>query len=231
MNMEARGAYITLLSICWLEGSIPNDEIICAQICGYRCQDDSSAIAKALTCFKVDDNDSCRLVHPRLDKERKKQVEFSKDRSEAGKSGAKCRWDKQVTKVKLSHSSAIAKPSFANGKTMANDSSAFASSSAEDTIFTNVKNSIKSRASNLMEIETFFLELELQKSDAEWFWFKCEANGWTNGGEKIKDWKSTVRSWKAGKFIPSQKNKQPELLKREGTKENLKAKIWNPTQS
>lgn len=55
------------------------------------------------------------------------------------------------------------------------------------------------------EMDAFFLELKLPKSDAEWFFFKCEGNGWKNGGKPILNWKATVRSWKSGGYLPSQK--------------------------
>jgi hypothetical protein len=41
--------------------------------------------------------------------------------------------------------------------------------------------------------------------DADWFFWKCEGNGWTNGGKPILDWKATIRSWWKGCFFPSQK--------------------------
>ena len=41
--------------------------------------------------------------------------------------------------------------------------------------------------------------------DADWFWHKCEANGWTNGGRKIKSWQHTIAAWKAAGYMPSQK--------------------------
>ena len=52
----------------------------------------------------------------------------------------------------------------------------------------------------------------LSESDACWFWNKCEANGWTNGGRKIKSWQHTIASWKSAGYMPSQKNqpKKPE---------------------
>ncbi len=42
-------------------------------------------------------------------------------------------------------------------------------------------------------------------SDADWFFWKCEGNGWTNGGKPIRNWKATLRSWKQAKYLPSQK--------------------------
>lgn len=44
------------------------------------------------------------------------------------------------------------------------------------------------------------------QSDADWFFWKCQANGWTNGGRPIKDWKATLRSWQRARYLPSQKN-------------------------
>jgi len=45
----------------------------------------------------------------------------------------------------------------------------------------------------------------LPESDAVWFWNKCESNGWTNGGQKIKSWPHTIAAWKAAGYMPSQK--------------------------
>lgn len=64
---------------------------------------------------------------------------------------------------------------------------------------------IKDRGT-LEEIVTFALSLGLPRSDGESCFHKWEGNGWTNGGEKIKDWKATIRSWKAAKYLPSQKS-------------------------
>lgn len=56
------------------------------------------------------------------------------------------------------------------------------------------------------EIIEFCVEELLPRSDADAIFHKWEGNGWTNGGKPIKDWKATIRSWKAQKFLPSQKN-------------------------
>lgn len=47
--------------------------------------------------------------------------------------------------------------------------------------------------------------LELPASDGTATWLKWEANGWTNGGQRIKDWRGTIQSWKASGYMPSQK--------------------------
>lgn len=57
----------------------------------------------------------------------------------------------------------------------------------------------------LGEVKIYCSENEVPMSDAEWFWNKCEANDWTNGGKPIKSWTHTIASWKAAKYLPSQK--------------------------
>jgi hypothetical protein len=48
--------------------------------------------------------------------------------------------------------------------------------------------------------------------DADWFFDKMEGNGWTNGGEPVRDWKATVRSWWGTKRIfPSHQQQQRNL--------------------
>lgn len=56
------------------------------------------------------------------------------------------------------------------------------------------------------EIVAFCIELGFPGSDGEACFHKWMGNGWTNKGEAIKCWKSTIRSWSVAKFLPSQKN-------------------------
>jgi hypothetical protein len=61
----------------------------------------------------------------------------------------------------------------------------------------------------LDDIMEFCRESGLFPRDAESCFHKWEGNGWTNGKQKIKDWKATIRAWKAQGFLPSQKNPSP----------------------
>lgn len=61
---------------------------------------------------------------------------------------------------------------------------------------------------SLDEVKLCCSKTGLPESDAIWFWNKCEANGWTNGGQKIKSWQHTIASWKAANYMPSQKPNQ-----------------------
>ncbi|MEM7789785.1 MAG: hypothetical protein AAF546_00155 [Verrucomicrobiota bacterium] len=69
------------------------------------------------------------------------------------------------------------------------------------------KNQSKAKAGSLDEIVEFCLSLDLPKNDAEFLWHKWEGCGWRNDGKAIKDWRATVRSWKAAGYMPSQKSK------------------------
>lgn len=64
----------------------------------------------------------------------------------------------------------------------------------------------KKRAASIDEVLQFCRDLGLPRTDAEWFWHKCEGNGWQNGGKAILDWRQTLRSWRAGGYVPSIKN-------------------------
>lgn len=55
------------------------------------------------------------------------------------------------------------------------------------------------------EVILFFESLQLPSSDGEWFFDKCEGNGWRAGGAPIKNWQATVRAWMKAKYLPSQK--------------------------
>lgn len=62
------------------------------------------------------------------------------------------------------------------------------------------------------EVKAHCLKLGLPESDAEWFFHKCEGNGWTNDGKPIRSWTSTISSWKAAGYMASQKQKQGHRL-------------------
>ncbi len=55
------------------------------------------------------------------------------------------------------------------------------------------------------EVCSFCLEIGLPKADGEASFHKWESNGWKVGNAQIKCWRSTIRSWKAAGYMPSQK--------------------------
>lgn len=75
----------------------------------------------------------------------------------------------------------------------------------EDVISRNSKTTNTKNKGNLQTVMEFCVQIGLQESDGEWFFNKCEGCGWLNSGRPIRDWKSTLRSWKAAAYLPSQK--------------------------
>jgi hypothetical protein len=73
------------------------------------------------------------------------------------------------------------------------------------------------------EFVTFCVELGLPKSDGEWVFDKWNGNGWKNGSESIKCWRSTIRAWKTAGYMASQKGRNGRTGA-DGIQENLKAK-------
>lgn len=115
-----------------------------------------------------------------MEAERKKQNKFRKSRSDNGKKGGR--------PTKASDNLVVL-------KTEPTESSPSPSPSPID----------KRNKGTLEEVQKKVESVGLPLSDAEWFWNKCEGNGWTNNGEKIKSWSHVVTAWKTAGYFPSQK--------------------------
>lgn len=57
----------------------------------------------------------------------------------------------------------------------------------------------------LLRVREFARGEGIPDQDAEWFFWKCQGNGWTNGGKPIRDWKATLRCWFRAGYTPSKK--------------------------
>lgn len=55
------------------------------------------------------------------------------------------------------------------------------------------------------DVVAYIVNRGLPQTDGEWFFDKMLASGWKNGGEPVKDWQATVRTWQTCGFFPSQK--------------------------
>ncbi|MEO6236601.1 MAG: DUF1376 domain-containing protein, partial [Vicinamibacterales bacterium] len=94
MSLAERGAYITLLYVCWQQGSLPNDPTRLARLCGAS----ATAFRRMWSTLwpSYHQREDGQLVIPRLEKERERQAEFRRMQSEKGKAsgairGARCR--------------------------------------------------------------------------------------------------------------------------------------------
>jgi uncharacterized protein YdaU (DUF1376 family) len=90
MTLEECGLHIKLLCRSWLDGSIPADVVEIARLVR-----EPAARVKRLwraiePCFEPAQDG--RLVQPRLERERSKQAEYRRSKSDAGKRGNAVRW-------------------------------------------------------------------------------------------------------------------------------------------
>lgn len=87
MTLTEVGAYMLLLSHCWLDGSLPADLTEVAKIVKMPAPRFRKLWAGALSeCF-VEKNG--RLINVRLDQERRKQIEYRRRQSDHGKKGGR----------------------------------------------------------------------------------------------------------------------------------------------
>lgn len=107
MSLQERGAYITLICQCWIEGEIPTDLARLARLCGVPLTVFRKLWPALAPCFRPLRRDADRLVHPRLERERQKQIDWRDGQSERGTKGAAARWRK--------HNDAKPTPSKING--------------------------------------------------------------------------------------------------------------------
>ena len=187
LSWASRGLYIDLLCYCWREGWIPSDSSAIAQLCNCH---DTATIEPCLALFSSHPDDAGKLIHAGLDAEREKQKAFREERKASGIKGAAKRWG--------GSSSAIKQPMAKNG------SSVFCLQSADKLPTTPKREKFRG---TLEELKSFAAEIGLPESDGEWAFYKWEGNGWQNNGKAMKDWKMTMRSWKAcNNIMPSHRN-------------------------
>lgn len=88
MALHERGAYITLLSFCWIDQSISADEKRLANMVGVSLRAFRRLWPALSLCFEEVGG---RLSHPRLEKERSKQREYRQQQADKGKASAAAR--------------------------------------------------------------------------------------------------------------------------------------------
>ena len=92
MSLEEEGAYRRLMDYCWLQGYVPADTERMAPLCRIDGERMALLWPAIAPCFKRHPTRKGALVHPRLEKERRKQTENRARRSAAGKADADARW-------------------------------------------------------------------------------------------------------------------------------------------
>ena len=109
MDNQQGGCYLKLMSHEWLAfgKGIPREVNDLAKLCGESEEKMAMLWEGIKKCFNPHPKDDTKLIHPRLEKERKKINDNRKKRAKAGKQGANARWQ--------THSNRIAKPMAKNG--------------------------------------------------------------------------------------------------------------------
>ncbi len=111
MPLEAEGAYIRLMAYCWREDGLPTEMEKLAKLCRVSVEKMQELWPYLENCFvSTCYNSASVLHHPRLEKEKRKQKEYSKTKSVAGKKGAEKRWASASEDNSTCHSSAIDLP-------------------------------------------------------------------------------------------------------------------------
>jgi len=170
MTNEDVGVYIKLLCHCWLEGSIPSDQKDLTMLAGAR-----KISQKVIKCFT---KKGTVLIHPRLEKEKKKQKEFNKTQSASGKKGAEARWGKGVKGDGDPNGVAITTPMAKNGSSSPSSSS----SSTPD------KKYFLEKAKALAEIYRPFQPFEVESKGVE------NAAKWLEEGVPYEDMASAIKN-------------------------------------
>ena len=147
MSLQERGVYITLLCLCWIQGSLPAGVERLAKLCGVPVNAMRKLWPAILPCFR--DGDPDRLIHPRLEREREKQAHYKRRQSDA----AAKRWQ--------SHGNATALPADVPQPSQRNalhSSSAFASADLRHTNTARARERMPSDDPDLAERAGRFLE-------------------------------------------------------------------------
>lgn len=96
MSLQERGAYITLLCLCWQEGSLPADPVRLARMVGLTPRAWTRIADAVCACFQEADG---RLTQPRLEREREKQRAYRDQQRAKGRASGVTRSNHGSTAV------------------------------------------------------------------------------------------------------------------------------------
>ena len=88
----ARGCWFTLSARCWKDGSIPNDLVVLARLCGEGAELMAEHWKSIGTKFPEAPGDPSRLISTRIERERDLAIQKAESLTKRGKAGAAARW-------------------------------------------------------------------------------------------------------------------------------------------
>lgn len=213
MTAEEVGAYWLILSAAWLgdrPGYVPNDHKLLASMGRLRGGAWKRCSKAILGALKTSD-DGAWLYSKRMVAEREKQIENRKSKSEAGKAGADARWQPHGSAMALPSvchppANALALPphDFGNGKPIANDGSASASSSASADLSTHTREAGLWPIWKAAGLPIMVDGLEMRRLDAMLVAGNCDKLAFCKAFKKLTD------GWRAGGA--SQAGASPTLM-------------------
>ncbi len=174
MTLEQRGAYITLLSYCWIEGSLPDDPRVLQALCNHPSNWDEVWFALE-PCFTRSEG---RLINTRLEAECKKQAEWRKKSAAGGRKSGFSRREKSK-EGSLKGGSRVVEGALQNGSTKrepkSNTPSPSSSSSPDTETIGNIKGDVDggSGGKGADAVETLKERLdEFKKKEAGGEWWE-----------------------------------------------------------
>lgn len=190
LTLEQEGIYIRLICYCWREGSIPGNPEVLAGLIGKGAT--SELMAQLLHMFEPDPKNASRLIHARLEKERKKQRQYRKEKSKAGKNGAKSRWANKKQKMaepSKENGTAIVLPLAKNGSL---SPSLSLSPSTENIHIARVGFAIPTSENEAIEWAGM---AGVPPDFSRKLYHQCEGRGWVDGaGQPIQMWSHYAKS-------------------------------------
>jgi uncharacterized protein YdaU (DUF1376 family) len=203
LSASEHGSYLLILFAYYKnQGPLPDDDKRLANIARVSVTDWQATRLAIASFFKIE---SGFWIHSRADFEIKRRKSAQVARQEAAKATNEARWKDRS-------------PSRSPSRSPYRKTVAIPQSQSQSEEEVQKPKPSRSKPGSVEDVKLFCAKSGISENDANWFWQKCEGNGWTNGGKPIKNWQMTLTAWKTAGYLPSQKNghHQPALIPKKG---------------
>ena len=188
LSLAAKGAWIDLLCLMW---NAPNRGVLSMNIGSYARAIGATVKQTARVIVEINESDLCEKIMEedgRITLTSSKMVVAEEIRRKRAAGGVLGGNPKLIKKVNLVVSSKVNLPT---------------NLPIEPEPPPPLSPMITKKPCNEQEVVDYCISIGI--SDGAYLWDKWTGNGFQNGGKTIKDWKATIRSWKAAGYLPSQK--------------------------
>ena len=188
LSLAAKGAWIDLLCLMW---NAPNRGVLSMNIGSYARAIGATVKQTARVIVEINESDLCEKIMEedgRITLTSRKMVVAEEIRRKRAAGGVLGGNPKLIKKVNLVVSSKVNLPT---------------NLPVEPEPPHPLSPLIAKKPCNEQEVVDYCKSIGIP--DGAYLWDKWTGNGFQNGGKIIKDWKATIRSWKAAGYLPSQK--------------------------